>query len=701
MVSVSFGALAVLVTVFLTLALPVVLVWGLYKFALAIVWLIGGLLQLLVGGVRRIARLVVGGVRRVAGLAGGSVRDGLHFVGGVITGAAVAPLAVANVCIGRWSAAAHYGRALEDEFMSSAICLYRLAIGRPVRFLGLGVLTDGIERRLPELVARAPRSDKPRGGRGTFEGYKVLGTLPAGGSGAKLYLARPDATTLERFIAAGSPDPGKVVIKSFALAEGSTLPQIVRESRALEAARRLGLVLDHDLGTQRFHYVMPYVPGDDLDTVITRVHSRAPSEGLDERRIGQVLGYSADLLATLDRFHAEGLWHKDIKPSNLIVSDERVHLVDLGLVTPLESAMTLTTHGTEYFRDPELVRLALKGVKVHEVDGVKFDVYSAGAVLYAMIENSFPAHGSLSRITKRCPESLQWIIRRAMADMNTRYGSAREMLADLEALRRSKDAFAMRPAQLPSVSGDTDGLSSLAFRGTPSAPDAASARQASFQADDGSAPTPLPRPTTSGKTRRSRRRRMLAAALVLLATGVMATGLAALGERNHHRGRAVAQASRTVRVPAVDAERTRLEQRVQGVAKAWSRELSPKVPERDGARALVVADLSPATDPVYLDGLRRFLDARGYIVFGLGDRPEPEDLVWTAGARQVLGLADPTDVQAQVRLEEYLAECESLSAVVWITSAPSEQGGFLYHTAVQADLARVEPARIVFEGALR
>ena len=38
------------------------------------------------------------------------------------------------------------------------------------------------------------------------------------------------------------------------------------------------------------------------------------------------------------------------------LSDGRVQLVDLGLITPLASAMTLTTHGTEYFRDPELVR---------------------------------------------------------------------------------------------------------------------------------------------------------------------------------------------------------------------------------------------------------------------------------------------------------------------------------------------------------
>ena len=118
---------------------------------------------------------------------------------------------------------------------------------------------------------------------------------------------------------------------------------------------------------------------------------------------------------------AAGLWHKDVKPDNIIVHDDRAHLVDLGLVTPMRSAMTLTTHGTEYFRDPEMVRLALKGVKVHQVDGAKFDIYAVGAVLYSIIENSFPAHGGLSQVSKRCPESLRWVIRRSMTDYDKRY----------------------------------------------------------------------------------------------------------------------------------------------------------------------------------------------------------------------------------------------------------------------------------------
>ena len=70
-----------------------------------------------------------------------------------------------------------------------------------------------------------------------------------------------------------------------------------------------------------------------------------------------------------------------------------------------------------------------------------------------MIENSFPAHGGLSQITRRCPEALRWVVRRAMADYDKRYASAAAMRADLEAIRSSADVFAVRPIDLPSMRG--------------------------------------------------------------------------------------------------------------------------------------------------------------------------------------------------------------------------------------------------------
>ena len=82
-----------------------------------------------------------------------------------------------------------------------------------------------------------------------------------GGSGSKLYIAKPSPQKLAGFSRAGITGVDQVVIKSFSLRDGSTLPQIVRESRALPAAKRLGLILEHELSNERFYYITRYVPG--------------------------------------------------------------------------------------------------------------------------------------------------------------------------------------------------------------------------------------------------------------------------------------------------------------------------------------------------------------------------------------------------------------------------------------------------------
>lgn len=398
--------------------------------------------------------------RQVGRFVYGEVSDALRIVGALITQVVLLPMIVGSVVIGRWSAAGHYGRALTAEMRTLGLSVYRMAIGHPARLLCLTALTDGIEKRIPEVVAAAPGADAPSGKRaGQFEGYRIVGSLPGGGSGGKLYVAEPDELRLAGFARNGATDVGQVVIKVFSLRDGSSLPQIVRESRALEAAKKLGLVLEHELSEERFYYVTRYVPGESLGIVTQRLHALSEGgEGLDTAQLRRALGYGADLLSTLDAYHRGGLWHKDVKPDNIVVDGRAAHLVDFGLVTPLRSGMTLTTHGTEYFRDPEMVRLALRGVKVHQVDGAKFDLYAAGAVLYSMVENSFPAHGGLSQISKRCPEALRWVIRRAMTEYDKRYTSASQMLADLEVVRTASDPWAIRPADLPSLRGQSEGF---------------------------------------------------------------------------------------------------------------------------------------------------------------------------------------------------------------------------------------------------
>lgn len=390
-------------------------------------------------------------IRQVAVFLWSTVTDILRFVGALITSVVLVPLTIGSVIIGRWSASAHYGRAIQSEFKNMGRAVYRVAIGNPARLLCLTPLTDGLERRIPEVMAAAPGSDRPSRRQGQFEGYQIVGSLPGGGSGGRLYVAKPDDKKLAAFARNGHVNVDHVVIKCFSQHDGTTLPQIVRENRALDAAKRLGLILEHDLNNERFYYAMRYVPGDSLNLVTQRLHAAAGSAGLSRGEFQEILAYAADLLRTLHTYHQGGLWHKDVKPDNVIVCDGQAHLVDFGLVTPLRSSMTLTTHGTEYFRDPEMVRMALKGVKVLDVDGAKFDIYAVGAVLFSMIENSFPAHGGLSQLSRSCPEAVRWIVRRAMTDYDKRYPTAAAMLADVEAVLSASDPFALRPAHLPSV----------------------------------------------------------------------------------------------------------------------------------------------------------------------------------------------------------------------------------------------------------
>ncbi|MCK4871641.1 MAG: hypothetical protein KAS72_02840 [Phycisphaerales bacterium] len=403
-------------------------------------------------------RLVFFIIKHIATYIASTIGDALRLVGAVPTSIVLVLLMLASVVLGRWSAVSHFARGIKREIGIGARCIYRIAVAHPLRLLGLYSVIEGVEVRVVEDVKRAPGPDRPSKRTGQFAGYRIVGSLPGGGSGGKLYIAEPDAekrASLNRqpTLAARGGCPDRVVIKSFSVSDGSSLPNMVRESRALEAAKALGLILEHDLSDARFFYVMAYVPGDDLGEVTRRLHANVHGNRLDNKTLAVIVGYSTDLIQTLDHYHRNGFWHKDVKPENIIIHDRTAHLVDFGLVTPLASAMTLTTHGTEYFRDPELVRMALRGVKVHEVDGAKFDVYAAGAVLYYTLENTFPAHGGLSRFSLKHPDALAWIVRRAMTEYNQRYETAADMLADLAVVARASDPWAVRPADLPSMAG--------------------------------------------------------------------------------------------------------------------------------------------------------------------------------------------------------------------------------------------------------
>lgn len=390
--------------------------------------------------------------RTLAKLGGDLVRA----IGGLVVAVALLPIALARLIILKPSQALGALASAGREARTAALALASALLVRPLELIGFGALVRHVRRRLPAAMS-APSDGRGSGaGAGAeFEGYEILRELARGGSGARLFVAEPDARTRRRIGLAS----GAVVIKSFDFDDGTHAADMVREGRSLDAARKLGLVLDHEAAERRFWYVMRYYEGLDLGRFVRSMHEAAGELGaadLDTERIVLVASLVRDIVATLRDWHASGLWHKDIKPENAIVHEGRATLVDLGLVTPLASHMTLTTHGTEYFRDPELVRQALRGARVSEVDAARFDLYGAGAVLYFVLEGTFPAHGVLSGFRKQSPACLQWIARRAMADFDRRYANAEEMLADLDRALLGGDPWAVRPADLPSMRGGAE-----------------------------------------------------------------------------------------------------------------------------------------------------------------------------------------------------------------------------------------------------
>ena len=233
----------------------------------------------------------------------GMLRDSVRFVGSIIAMIVLMPLLLLNIVIGRWSAAGHFGKSIKRECSIGSNCIYRVALQRPLRLVLLGGLLEGVEDRVNEAMINAPTSDKPSRRAGQYDGYTIVGSLPGGGSGAKLYIAEPSAAKRAR----NRELPDRVVIKSFALTDGSSLPQIVRESRALEAAKQLGLVLEHGMDEHRFFYIMPYHEGDHLGLITRQLHGKSSSNGLSTPQLGVVFGYVEDLLGTLSEYHRGGL----------------------------------------------------------------------------------------------------------------------------------------------------------------------------------------------------------------------------------------------------------------------------------------------------------------------------------------------------------------------------------------------------------
>jgi serine/threonine protein kinase len=137
------------------------------------------------------------------------------------------------------------------------------------------------------------------------------------------------------------------------------------------------------------------------------------------------------LATALEHLHTNGLVHRDIKPSNVIFVNGIAKLADIGLVTGADNTRSYV--GTEGFAAPE------------GPGTIRADIFSLGKVLYELSTGKDRQHfPELPTDLREHPEHQRLaelnvvIVRACQHHPEDRYGSAREIRADLEFLRNGR-----------------------------------------------------------------------------------------------------------------------------------------------------------------------------------------------------------------------------------------------------------------------
>ncbi len=214
------------------------------------------------------------------------------------------------------------------------------------------------------------------------ERYANLTVTGTGGHGV-VYRARD--TLLDR----------EVVLKfmrSSGLAADHGRHRFLREAKVAGNLHHPNIVELHDVAIAEgiIYYSMEFIDGMTLHAYLTQM---APV-----RDPAQVWSLMAQLLSAVGYAHAHGVLHLDIKPENVMVTEDGVlKLFDFGLARRRDEAFDPATMvGTPAYMAPEQV-------DPRRIDH-RSDIYSLGIVLYRMITGVLPfRHGNLLAAHARDP----------------------------------------------------------------------------------------------------------------------------------------------------------------------------------------------------------------------------------------------------------------------------------------------------------
>ena len=206
-----------------------------------------------------------------------------------------------------------------------------------------------------------------------FDGRYVIERQIGSGGMADVYLATDQS--LGRKVAI------KILSDRYAR-DAAFIERFRREAAAAASLRHPNIVTVYDRGEAMgtSYIAMEYLDGPTLKEEITR---RAP---LPEP---EAINYATQALAALDAAHRQGVVHRDVKPHNMVLTDEgRLKVTDFGIARAANTQQMTEVGsivGTAQYLSPEQAR----GLAV----GPESDIYSMGVVLYEMLSGELPFTG--------------------------------------------------------------------------------------------------------------------------------------------------------------------------------------------------------------------------------------------------------------------------------------------------------------------
>ncbi len=261
------------------------------------------------------------------------------------------------------------------------------------------------------------------------EQYEIKGCIAHGGLGW-VYLAFDHNVNERPVVLKGLVHSGDAEAQKIAMAERQFLAEVTHPGIV-----KIYNFVEHpdQQGNPVGYIVMEYVGGKSLKQ----------ARG-DKLPVAQGIGYMLEILPALGYLHSIGLAYNDLKPENIMITEEQLKLIDLGAVSRLNSFGYL--YGTPGYQAPEIVRTG---------PTVATDIYTVGRTLAALTLNLRLRKG---RYVEGLPEddpvlteydSFGRLLRRAIdPDPRRRFGSAEEMTSQLLGVLRevvAQDSGMPRP----------------------------------------------------------------------------------------------------------------------------------------------------------------------------------------------------------------------------------------------------------------